>query len=132
MSDDFSFPKARHLRHAADFDRVYSRKCRAGDQHLLIFADLSPVETTRIGLSVSKKHGNAVNRVRIKRLLREAYRLRQHDVGEGLDLILIPRAASGAGLRDYQSSLVRLTHKLRKRLSTPQADSSVTPSEQQR
>ncbi len=132
MSDDFSFPKTRHLRHADDFARVYARKQRAGDEHLLIFADANPEGKTRIGLSVSKKHGKAVRRVRIKRLLREAYRFQQHEIGEGLDLILIPRVGSGAGLGDYQESLVRLTRKLHTRLVQPHDASSAPPSEDRR
>ncbi|MCA9075376.1 MAG: ribonuclease P protein component [Planctomycetaceae bacterium] len=129
MSEAFTFPKSRHLRHAADFQRVYSRKWRASDSHLLIFGDANPEGTTRIGLSVSKKHGNAVRRARIKRLLREAYRLKQHEIGEGLDLILIPRVGSGAELQDYQASLVRLTRKLHKRLSQA---TTVSPSPEEK
>lgn len=117
MTDDLSFRKSRRLRHAADFSRVYGRKIRAGDHSLLIFADASPQSDTRIGLSVSKKHGNAVQRQRIKRLLREAFRLEQHQIPAGLDLILIPRVGSGAGLTEYRSSLVRLTRRLHKKVA---------------
>ena len=132
MNDDFSFPKTRHLRHADDFARVYARKQRAGDEHLLIFADVSLQKLTRIGLSVSEKHGHAVRRVRIKRLLREAYRLQQHEIGEGLDLILIPRVGSGAELKDYRESLVRLTRKLHKRLAQPRDVTQPLATESQR
>ena len=117
MTQDFSFPKSRHLRHAADFARVYARKLRAGDRTLLIFAEANREGRTRIGLSVSKKHGNAVRRQRIKRLLREAYRLEQHNIPEGIDLILIPRLDSGAGLSEYRESLLQLTRRLHERLT---------------
>lgn len=71
---------------------------------------------TRFGLSVSRKHGNAVKRNRIKRLLREAFRLSQHDLPAGLDLILIPRQNSGTLLEDYQRSLRAVAKRLDKRL----------------
>ena len=101
---------------------MYSLRQRAGDGNVLIFAAANDLGHTRIGLSVSKRHGNAVVRHRIRRLLREAYRLEQHDVPEGLDLILIPRQQSGAGLRDYQASIVRLTRRLAKRIHKPRTD----------
>ena len=117
MNRDLSFPGSRRLRRAADFERVYARKLRASDDVLLIFADDNLDGSTRIGLSVSKKHGNAVRRQRLKRLLREAYRLEQHRIPEGLDLILIPRIDSGAGLPEYRQSLLRLTQRLHSRLA---------------
>ena len=117
MTRPLLFPKSRHLRRSRDFARVYELKQRAGDGHLLIFAALNPEsDRTRIGFSISKKQGNSVRRHRLRRLLREAYRLSQHDVPEGLDLILIPRIGSDSTLEDYQSSLVRLSRKLHKRL----------------
>jgi len=112
----FPFPKYRHLRKAGEFQHVYGLRQRAGDNHLLIFAAANGHPYTRIGLSVSKKHGGSVRRQRIKRLLREAFRLSQHEIPGGLDLILIPRQDSGAGLDEYRTSLLKLSRKLARRL----------------
>lgn len=113
----FQFPKNLHLRSAKQFDRVYHLRCRAGDDLLLIFAAGNDEKPTRIGLSVSKKHGNAVRRSRIKRLLREAFRLTRHELPAGLDLILIPRQGAELTLPALQQSLRRLTRRLEKRLN---------------
>ena len=114
----YRLPKSSKLRRPADFSRVYAGRIKVGDGHLLVFGADNPDGLTRIGLSVSKKHGNAVARNRIKRLLREAFRLEQHALPRGLDLILIPRQQSGATLDDYRQSLRRCTEKLRQRLET--------------
>lgn len=114
----YQFSRQSRLRKQAEFDRVYALRQRAGDQHLLIFAARNECGRTRIGLSVSRKHGDAVCRNRIKRLLREAFRLSQHDLPSGLDLILIPKQQSVAGLEDFRRSLVRLVKKLVRRLET--------------
>lgn len=110
------FPRARRLTSTLDFERVFALKERAGDAHLLIFAAPNPVGSTRIGLSVSRKHGNSVVRHRIKRLLREAYRLIQHELPEGVDLVLIPRAGVESSVDDYRSSLQSLVPRLGRRI----------------
>ncbi|MBI3846785.1 MAG: ribonuclease P protein component [Planctomycetes bacterium] len=51
-----------------------------------------PGEATRLGLSVGRRCGNAVARNRIKRRLREAFRLERPHLPPGFDLVIIPTA----------------------------------------
>jgi ribonuclease P protein component len=116
VNRSYLFPRSRHLRSPLDFARVYDLNRRAGDQHLLIFAGPNrDGASTRVGFSISKKNGNSPQRHRIRRLLREAFRLSQYEIPDGLDLILIPRPGSGSTLDDYRRSLVKLTRKLAQR-----------------
>ena len=59
----------------------------------------------RLGLSVSRKVGGAVVRNRWKRLLREAFRLRRHELPAGIDLVVIPR-------QEVEPELARLLESL--------------------
>ena len=115
MPETFRFPKALHLRSEADFERVYARKCKAADGVLLLFADRNDLGVTRIGLSVSRKHGGAVTRNRLKRLLREAFRLSRPDLAAGFDLIAIPLDKEQASLEAYRKSIGGLAKRLAKR-----------------
>jgi ribonuclease P protein component len=112
----FRFRAENHIRIGADFERIYAKKCRASDQHLLIFADANQLPFSRIGLSVSRKQGPAVKRNRLKRLLREAFRLSQRELPAGLDLIFIPRQGSNSTLQDYQKSLLQNVKYLARKL----------------
>lgn len=84
-------PRLLRLRSQREFRRVYQRGRRVTGPLLVVIG--VPVHGTllRVGLSVSKEHGNAVQRNRIKRLLREAFRHERPALPTGMDLVLIPR-----------------------------------------
>ncbi len=116
------FSKDQRLRSTDEFRRCYDGGVRSGDDHLLVFVLRNDTKTSRLGVSVSRKHGNAVARNRKKRLLREAFRLSQQKLPQGVDFVVVPRQRSDSTLTDYQSSLQRLARKLAKRLPTPKKD----------
>jgi len=112
-----TFPKSARLRSPADFKRVYDRKCSVSDATLIVYGLPNDVGHSRIGLSVSRKIGNAVVRNRFKRLYREAFRLTRSDLPAGYDWIMLPRSTREPTLAEVQSSLQKLTLLLMRRLS---------------
>jgi ribonuclease P protein component len=104
------------LRKGADFARVYARRCSASDSLLLVFVLENGLPHPRLGLSVSKKVGNAVKRNRWKRLVREAFRLSRLELPTGIDMVVIPRAGAEPELKPLRESLVRLAKRAAERL----------------
>ena len=101
---DARFPKPRHLRRPAEFDRVYAQRCTARNTQMLVFAALSE-QGPRIGLSVGRKHGGSVVRSRIRRLLREAFRQTQSDWPPDCDFVLVPQDAKELTVAELRASL---------------------------
>lgn len=110
-----TYRRHQRLRATSEF-RVCFDGLRAGDDHLLLFVQENGTQQSRLGVSVSRKNGNAVARNRKKRLLREAFRLLQRDLPIGLDFVMVPRHRRDSGLTDFLASLQRLSAKLNKRL----------------
>ena len=100
-----TFRQQDRLRSATDFKRVYDRKCSVANQVLILYGARNELGRSRVGLSVSKKIGNAVARNRFKRLYREAFRLTFAELPVGLDLIMLPRWAREPTLEEVQQAL---------------------------
>ena len=117
MPSAFAFRPHEHLRRPADFQLVYDRRRSASDAWLLVYARENELPYSRLGLSVSKKFGGAVQRNRLRRLYREAYRLTKAELPAGLDLILIPRRREPPALAILKEIVPKLVRQVMKRLA---------------
>ena len=102
------FPPALRLRTRADFAGCYDAKVKRSRGPLLVFARRNGLGHPRLGTSVSRKVGNAVRRHAIKRRLREAFRLHQHDLPPSLDLLVVVRPHEPMTVAEYADALSSL------------------------
>ncbi len=112
LQRDYRFPATHRLHGPAAFDAVYNARVRHARGPLMMYALPNTTGHPRLGLSVSRKVGTAVRRNRIKRLLREAFRLTQHDFLLGYDLVVVVRAHDPMILAEYQKLLMALMLKV--------------------
>ena len=110
-----TFPPSRRLHGRRAFARVFASRTGRTAGPLRIHACVNDVGWPRLGLSVSRRVGNAVTRNRIKRRLREAFRLSQHDL-PALDLVVVVRPHEPAAPDRYRALLLEAATALRKRL----------------
>lgn len=100
-----TLPRSKRIRSGRDFDAVYAARTfrRAGP--LTIHAMPNECGWTRLGLSVSRRVGKAVVRNRVKRMVREAFRLSQHELPAGYDVVVSARAHEPMELAAYQQHI---------------------------
>lgn len=90
------FPRTARLLKHADFERVYKQGRRHFSPHMTVFylvqaTDASQEKRARVGFTVGRVLGGAVERNRIKRRLREAVRLRRSKLGHAVDIVINPK-----------------------------------------
>lgn len=109
----YTYPKSHRLRSKAEISAVYDARVRESRGPLTIYAIPNDLGHPRLGLSVPKRVGIAAKRNRIKRLLRESFRLFQHDLPRGYDVMVTVRPHETLlMLADYQKLLSALMIKL--------------------
>lgn len=79
------------LRGQLNFDKVYKRGKSIADRHVILFRRKNGRDENRIAFLASKKVGNAVQRNRARRLMKEAYRNIENFPFSGEDIIFIAR-----------------------------------------
>jgi ribonuclease P protein component len=109
------FPRRRRIKRQGDFARA-----RAKGQRLAcgcLIANVLPRPghpAARLGVVTSKALGNAVARNRARRLMRESFRLHQHEINGPVDLVLVARASiAGKKLAEVERDFLRVLRQAR-------------------
>jgi ribonuclease P protein component len=117
-------PQRRRLSRSAEFERVYRQGRSKGNRFLVLYAfpraddDAGdPEEGPRLGLSVSRRVGGAVERNQVKRLLREAFWTEAERLPTGADYVVVARPEAGPlaereGMNGVRTALAELVDDL--------------------
>lgn len=95
------------------FRRLYQKGKTAADGRLALYVRQNGRRENRLGLTVSTKVGHAVVRNRVRRRLREIYRLHEGELARGMDVVIVARVrAAGSGYRQLEQSFLKLSGRL--------------------
>jgi ribonuclease P protein component len=86
-----TFTKRERIRGKSDFERLRRSGKKFTDGIFLAVILTNDVGLSRLGIAVPKRVGNAVTRNRIKRLIRETFRLNRESIGASIDLLVVVR-----------------------------------------
>jgi len=96
-----------------EFRRLYKKGKNAASKYVVVYSCRNGKAENRLGITVSTKLGGAVQRNRIRRRLKEIYRLNEQALRIGYDLVLVARMRSRyAGWSELESSVLSLFKKL--------------------
>ena len=95
------------LKKNSEFRRLYAKGKSAVTPYLVVYARLTRRSGCRVGFTVSNKLGKAVVRNRVRRRLREIYRLHETGFVPGAELVVVARArAVGAQYRQLERAML--------------------------
>ena len=105
--------RADRLRSPRDFRRVNEQGIRAASPNFVLLAARPSTGSAqgcpRLGITVTRRVGNAVTRNRVKRRVRECFRRRRRELGHAIDVVVIARkGAARLEAQQVESELVEL------------------------
>ncbi len=119
-----TFRPHERIRDPKVFRLAFQRRRSASDAALIVYAIENGRDHARLGISVGKKKvRKASARNRIKRLLREAFRLSKAELPDGVDLVVVPRGAA-LTFAQARASLPKLARDAARRLGPRRVETS--------
>jgi ribonuclease P protein component len=116
MTRTTRFRPHERIKEPGAFRRAFERRRWESDGTMTIYGVENGLDHTRLGISVSrKKVKTAAARNRLKRLIRESFRLSKAELPAGLDLIVVPRHPAPR-FADVRRSLPELARQLERRM----------------
>jgi len=112
IEQNYKFTKKERLHLTKDFKKVYELGNTYHSKKLVLFVLPTSNSIRRIGFVVGKKIGKAVKRNKVKRLLREVYRLNKNSLISGIDLVVVAKKDTAEmSFKDIEKELMRLFKK---------------------
>lgn len=110
-----AFSRRLRLTATTEFRAVYDSGLRTASGPLIVFARPNGLAHSRIGLSIPRRVGGAVIRNRVRRRLRETFRLRQLELPAGYDLVVNVRDHEPLTREEYEQCLMKAVDILHRR-----------------
>lgn len=111
LSRPFAFPKSARLLARQEFLLLQNHGKRRHCPHFVLLLAPAKAGRSRLGITVTRRFGNAVQRNKMKRLLREFFRMHKENIVPPQDILIIPRAGS------HTLTLSQITKEIGKALS---------------
>lgn len=117
--------KTESLKKNRQFQEVYKKGASRANKYLVMYVLENHQDVNFLGISVSKKVGNSVVRHRVKRLVKESYRLHEDIFNSGLNIVITARAAAASiSYEKMESAVLHLgkLHNILNRCSVSQEE----------
>ncbi len=90
MGKRFGLTRDERIRRAKDFDRVFAEGTQRKGRLMSVRCLANGLPQARLGVALGRAWRKAVARNRAKRLIREAFRTRKHELPRGIDVVVVP------------------------------------------
>jgi len=107
MARIYRFPPEARIRKTREFDNVFKNGCKFVEKNVVVYYHPNSRPLSRLGVIVPKRVGRAVTRNRVKRQVREIFRINREDLSAGVDIVVIARKNAGiAGFLQMKEELL--------------------------